>query len=156
MFSTHFNRPKFCFKRDHWDSFTILRPLKLCQWLLWSAVKFKFDKSDLEGIEISIWVFRFAIVEIAIKKVTMANPCYVLTQACTTYGPRAKCGPRKLLIWPAKLQILFVQLAFFLKPSFLCVTTCNIWPLNINKKNVWPAMRLELCTPVLDNNTLSV
>jgi len=28
-------------------------------------------------------------------------------QACTTYGPRAKCGPRKLLIWPAKPQIVF-------------------------------------------------
>ena len=26
-----------------------------------------------------------------------------LKQACTTYGPRAKCGPQKLLIWPAKL-----------------------------------------------------
>jgi len=25
-----------------------------------------------------------------------------LEQACTTYGPRAKCGPQKLLIWPAE------------------------------------------------------
>jgi len=29
---------------------------------------------------------------------------YPLDQACTTYGPRAKCGPWKLLIWPATPQ----------------------------------------------------
>jgi hypothetical protein len=28
-----------------------------------------------------------------------------LDQACTTYGPRAKFGPRKLFIWPAKTTI---------------------------------------------------
>jgi len=31
-----------------------------------------------------------------------------LDQACTTYGPQAKCGPRKLLIWPVILQIFFI------------------------------------------------
>ena len=27
---------------------------------------------------------------------------HILKQACTTNGPRAKCGPRRLLIWPAQ------------------------------------------------------
>ena len=34
-------------------------------------------------------------------------------QACTTYGLWAKCGPKKLIIWPAEDQ-KFVLLAFFL------------------------------------------
>jgi len=39
------------------------------------------------------------------------NP-HCVEQACTTYGPRAKCGPQKLLIWPAKPQ--FGSFCFFL------------------------------------------
>jgi len=44
-------------------------------------------------------------------------------QACTTYGPRTKCGPRKLLIWPGKPQILFILLVSSIKTLFECVTT---------------------------------
>jgi len=46
-----------------------------------------------------------------------------ITQACTKYGPRAKCGPPKLLIWPANPQILFILLLFFDKK----------YPLNVLK-----------------------
>ncbi len=43
-----------------------------------------------------------------------------LYQACTTYGPRAKCGPWELLIWPAKPKILLIYLTFSLKhPLYL-------------------------------------
>jgi len=40
---------------------------------------------------------------------------------CTTYGPRAKCGPRKLLIWPAKPQIVFML------PVYLTKHALNVW-----------------------------
>jgi hypothetical protein len=46
-------------------------------------------------------------------------------------------------MWPAKPEILFLLLVFFYE--ILCL--CKIWPLN--KKNFWPAMGLELCTPDL-------
>ncbi len=29
---------------------------------------------------------------------SLANCCQALNQGCTTYGPRSKCGPRKVLI----------------------------------------------------------
>ena len=35
-----------------------------------------------------------------------------LAQACTTYGQRAKCGPRKLLNWPSKPNILCFKEVF--------------------------------------------
>jgi len=54
-----------------------------------------------------------------------------LDQACTTYGPRAKCGPQKLLIWPAKPQILFILLLSHVKTPFECVKTYQLWPLNM-------------------------
>jgi len=38
-----------------------------------------------------------------------------LRQACTTYGPRAKCGQRKLLILPAKPIFMFIRLDFWWK-----------------------------------------
>jgi len=37
------------------------------------------------------------------------DPVYV-DQACTTYGPRAKCGPRKLSIWPSKPKFTYIWL----------------------------------------------
>ena len=38
-----------------------------------------------------------------------AKLSFGLEQACTTYGPRAKCGPRKLFIWPANPNISSIQ-----------------------------------------------
>jgi len=52
-----------------------------------------------------------------------ADPVNTLIQACTTYGPRAKCGPRKLLIWPPNLQILFNLLFTLIKTPFEWVKT---------------------------------
>ncbi len=46
-----------------------------------------------------------------------------LKQACTTYGLWAKCGPRRLLIWPAKPQILFILLLSLVKTPYECVKT---------------------------------
>ncbi len=40
-----------------------------------------------------------------LKGLNVYNP---LDQACTTYGPWAKCGPQKLLIWLAKPKILLI------------------------------------------------
>jgi hypothetical protein len=58
-----------------------------------------------------------------------------LEQASTTYGPRAKCGPRKLLIWPAKPQIVLILSVYLTKTRFECVKTYQLWPLNMSKKN---------------------
>ncbi len=69
-----------------------------------------------------------------------------LVQACTPYGPRAKCGPQKHLIWPANPQILPLSL---IKTPFECVKTKQLWPLDEPKNYFWPAMRFELCTPAL-------
>jgi len=76
-----------------------------------------------------------------------------LEQACTTYGPRAKCGPPRLLIWPTKPQILFSLLASLIKTPFECVKNDQLWPLDVSKKFIWPAMRFELCTPGLELDT---
>jgi len=43
-----------------------------------------------------------------------------LRQACTTYGPRGKFGSWKLLIWPAKPQILFILLVSFSNNTRMC------------------------------------
>jgi hypothetical protein len=43
-------------------------------------------------------------------KIFVTGQDKALKQACTTYGPRAKCGLRKLFIWPAKPTI-FAYLA---------------------------------------------
>jgi len=59
------------------------------------------------------------------------NCADALDQACTTYGPRAKCGPRKLLIWPAKPQILRSLLVSLIKTPFERVKTYQILPLDI-------------------------
>ena len=55
-----------------------------------------------------------------------------LTQAFTTYGPRAKCGPRKLLILPAKSKILCFKLYFLINAPFEWVKTYHFGPW------VWP------------------
>ncbi len=52
-------------------------------------------------------------------------------QACTTYGKRAKCGSRKLFIWPAKPKILHIELAYSIKTTF---KTFKFWPLNMKTK----------------------
>ncbi len=52
------------------------------------------------------------------------------------YNMRAKYGPRKLFIWPAKPTILLIWLAFPLKTSFKNVKTCKLWPLNNTTKKI--------------------
>jgi len=58
-------------------------------------------------------------------------------------------GPRKLFIWPAKPQILFILLPSLIKTLLEPITTYQLWPLAKAKKKLWPAMRFELCTPDL-------
>ncbi len=55
--------------------------------------------------------------------VSARRVCYLLylDQACTTYGPRTKCGPQKLLIWPAQSQIIYILLVTLIKTPFECV-----------------------------------
>ncbi len=62
-------------------------------------------------------------------------------------------------MWPVEAFNLahkppnFVYFAsFFGKTHFTCVKTYHIWPLYMSKEN-WPAVRFELCTPVLKHNT---
>ncbi len=33
---------------------------------------------------------------------------YMSLKRCSIYGPRAKCGPKKLFTWPAKPTILII------------------------------------------------
>jgi len=44
-----------------------------------------------------------------------STPSHNIEQACTTYGPRSKWGPRKLLIWPAKPKFTSIWLDFWWK-----------------------------------------
>ena len=74
----------------------------------------------------------------------------IIIQACTIYGPRAKCGPRRLLFWPAHPNVLFFDLACLTETPFKRAKTYHFWPLNIAKRNFWPAKRFELCTPDLN------
>jgi len=64
-------------------------------------------------------------------------------------------------MWPAEAFNLarktpkFVYFAsFFGKTPFECVKTYHLWPLDMSKKNFWPAMRFELCTPGLDSRAV--
>jgi len=67
-------------------------------------------------------------------KIYHVSSRFGLEQACTTCGPRAKCGPQKLLVWPAKPQILFILFLFLLKTPCECVKTYQLWPLDKSKK----------------------
>ncbi len=66
-----------------------------------------------------------------------------LYQACTTYGPRTKYGPRKLLIWPAKVKIFFS--ACFLWNHLLLI----FCPWILKYLFIWPNMKIELFILVL-------
>jgi hypothetical protein len=57
------------------------------------------------------------------NKPIIKRPFLHLKQACTTYGPRAKSGPRnpKILIPP------------LIKTPFECVKTFHLWPLDMFK-----------------------
>ncbi len=68
-----------------------------------------------------------------------------LHQTCTTYGPRAKCGLWKLLIWPAQPQILFILLVTLIKTPCECVKRYQLLHLDMSKKICWPDLRFELC-----------
>ncbi len=75
----------------------------------------------------------------------LVNP-YPLVQACTTYGPRARCGPRKSLI-------VFVRLVSLMKTPFECVKNINFGLLFCPKK-ICTAMRYDMCTLVLKCHVL--
>jgi len=64
------------------------------------------------------------------------NITIILSQACTTYGPRVKCGLWRLSIWPAKPRILFSLLVSLIKTPFEWVKTNQLWPLDMSKKNL--------------------
>ncbi len=46
-------------------------------------------------------------------------------------------------------QFLFIWLVSLIKTPFECVKTYKLWPLDMSKRNFWPAVRFELCTPDL-------
>ena len=48
----------------------------------------------------------------------------------------------------AKIIVLLPCL-FDIETPFEGLKTYYFWPLNIVKRNFWPAMRIELCTPAL-------
>ena len=81
--------------------------------------------------------------------IVIFRQCYSLKQACTTYGLRAKCGPRKLVIWPAKPIFLCFHLVCSRETPFERVKRYNFGPLNITQSKFWPAKRFELCAPDL-------
>ncbi len=93
-----------------------------------------------------VQIFRTNIIFAAFSSYVLAlaknlyEKCACLTlmkltaeQACTTYGPQAKCGPRKLLIWPERPQFLFILLVYVIKTLFACLTTSLLWPLDMSK-----------------------
>ena len=65
---------------------------------------------------------------------------YTVIQACTIYSPRAKCGPHKLLPWPAKPTCVCFYLVFLINVHF-GVVKHNILALeygqHFQKKNPW-------------------
>jgi len=58
------------------------------------------------------WVEKSALFEVQVGEQLRY---FVLEQACTTYGPRAKYGPRKFSIWPAKPKFIYIWLDFWWK-----------------------------------------
>ena len=73
-----------------------------------------------------------------------------LEQACTTYGSRAKFGPRKLFIWPAKPKILSIKLVCWKQHPQYWSKHIDFGPL-ISKKKILARLRFELCTPDLEH-----
>jgi hypothetical protein len=72
----------------------------------------------------------------------------ILKQACTTYDPRAKCGPWMLLIWPVKHQIVFILHLPLIKTPFECVETYQLWPLDTYvKKKIWARNEIWVVHP---------
>ena len=69
-----------------------------------------------------------------------------LKQACTTYGPRAKCGPRKLFIWPAKPKISSIQ-PVGLKNSLRMGTKRSILALGYAPKNIFGPLEIWVVHP---------
>ena len=72
-------------------------------------------------------------------------------QACTTYGPRAKCGPHRLLIWPSKQKIFQIQLVDLVETPFEWKKYIDFAPRIFKNFVFWPATRFELCTPAIGN-----
>ena len=53
---------------------------------------------------------------------------YGLNQACTTYGPRAICGPRRLFIWPAYPEPVGILLDFSIQTPLEWVKNIDFGP----------------------------
>ena len=88
------------------------------------------------------------------SRINFTNTCVqivnALAQACTTYGPRAKCGPRRLFIRPHTSKNLFsFYLVCSLETPSERVKNIIFGSWIFAKRNFWPAMRFELCTPAL-------
>ena len=62
----------------------------------------------------------------------------LLDQACTTYGPRAKCGPRKHLIWPSHSRFLFFHLVYLTETPFERVKHIIFGPYTLEKEIFGP------------------
>ena len=52
-------------------------------------------------------------------------------QACTTYCPRAKYGPRKFLNWPAQPKIFYIQIVCLRENPVKWMKICLFRPLEI-------------------------
>ena len=70
----------------------------------------------------------------------LINFCFCALSRPGRHAQHAKCGTPMLFIWPIVGSI---------ETPSEWVHTYLLWPLNIAKTKIWPAMRFELCTPVL-------
>ncbi len=106
-------------------------------------------RANFNKKKITIWDRIFMLKGLHKKAACEMMMKYTLGQVCTTYGPRAKCGPRKLLLWACKAQI-YPYLAWYLmetqqklekaKPSFVARECFSII--------FWPAMKSDCaCLP---------
>ena len=64
---------------------------------------------------------------------------------CTTYVSRGKYGPRKVLIWPVKLKIIWAKLICLIETPFQLK---NLWTLNIFWIAFGPQSHLS-CAPLV-------
>ena len=71
----------------------------------------------------------------------VASKLFNIDQACTTYGPRAECGSRKLLNWPAYPKILYFKDVFLINVPLKGLKSTLIWPFvwqKISNPKKWP------------------
>ncbi len=100
----------------------------------------------MQGFSKIFWFETIRIISLNLP--TLKEIYDPLKQTCTTYGPRAKCGLRKLSILPAKPKFLFVLLAFFMKTSFVYLKILIFGPRTL-KTIFFGAPRDLSCAPLL-------